>query len=268
MKKIAIVGLGLMGGSFAKAFIEYSDNIVYGYDINEKTIKDARNLGIKIIDNKNEFKNMDLTIICLNPSSIKKFVEENCKYLSNTVMEISGVKNNLYPYIKDLSKKYSFTYKSIHPMAGREVYGFESSLKDLYTDASMIYLDDLDDEEIFLFKKIGFNKFVKASPKKHDQMISFTSQLCHVISNAYVLNEKSLNHDGFSAGSLKDMTRVSKIDENLWSELFLLNKEFLIEDIDVMIKNLKYLKSELKNDDLERLKAQLKRGNDIRKKMW
>ena len=79
-------------------------------------------------------------------------------------------------------------------MAGREVYGFESSLKDLYKNASMIYVDDLDDEEISLFKKIGFDKFVKASPKKHDEMISFTSQLCHVISNAYALNQKSIYH--------------------------------------------------------------------------
>lgn len=268
MKKIAIVGLGLMGGSFAKAFIEYSDNKVYGYDIDEKAKKLARNFGIKIIEDKNVLKEMNLTIICLNPSTIKSFVGENYKYLSNTVMEISGVKNNLYPYIKKLSEKYSFVYKSIHPMAGREVYGFESSLKDLYNNASMIYLDDLNDEEISLFKKIGFNKFVKASPKKHDEMISFTSQLCHVISNAYVLNQKSIYHDGFSAGSLKDMTRVSKIDENLWSELFLLNKNFLIDDINTMIENLEELKKDLKNNDVDRLKAQLKKGNDIRKKMW
>lgn len=268
MKKIAIVGLGLMGGSFAKAFIEYSDNIVYGYDIDEKTKKSAKNFGIKIIEDKNELKKMDLTIICLNPLSIKNFVGENYKYLSKTVMEISGVKNNLYPYIKKLSEKYSFVYKSIHPMAGREVYGFESSLKDLYINASMIYLDDLDDEEISLFKKIGFDKFVKASPKKHDEMISFTSQLCHVISNAYALNQKSIYHDGFSAGSLKDMTRVSKIDENLWSELFLLNKDFLIDDINIMMENLEELKNDLKNNDVDRLKAQLKKGNDIRKKMW
>lgn len=268
MKKIAIVGLGLMGGSFAKAFIEYSDNIVYGYDIDEKTKKLAKNFGIKIIEDKNELKNMDLTIICLKPLTIKNFVGKNYKYLSKTVMEISGVKNNLYPYIKKLSEKYSFVYKSIHPMAGREVYGFESSLKDLYINASMIYVDDLDDKEISLFKKIGFDKFVKASPKKHDEMISFTSQLCHVISNAYALNQKSIYHDGFSAGSLKDMTRVSKIDENLWSELFLLNKDFLIEDINTMIENLEELKNDLKNNDVDRLKAQLKKGNDIRKKMW
>ena len=220
------------------------------------------------IEDKNVLKEMNLTIICLNPSTIKSFVGENYKYLSNTVMEISGVKNNLYPYIKKLSEKYSFVYKSIHPMAGREVYGFESSLKDLYNNASMIYLDDLNDEEISLFKKIGFNKFVKASPKKHDEMISFTSQLCHVISNAYVLNQKSIDHDGFSAGSLKDMTRVSKIDENLWSELFLLNKNFLIDDINTMIENLEELKKDLKNNDVDKLKAQLKKGNDIRKKMW
>lgn len=268
MKKIAIVGLGLMGGSFAKAFIEYSDNIVYGYDIDEKTKKLAKNFGIKIIEDKNELKNMDLTIICLNPLTIKNFVGKNYKYLSKTVMEISGVKNNLYPYIKKLSEKYSFVYKSIHPMAGREVYGFESSLKDLYINASMIYVDDLDDEEISLFKKIGFDKFVKASLKKHDEMISFTSQLCHVISNAYVLNQKSIYHDGFSAGSLKDMTRVSKIDENLWSELFLLNKDFLIEDINTMMENLEELKNDLKNNDVDKLKAQLKKGNDTRKKMW
>ena len=268
MKKIAIVGLGLMGGSFAKAFIEYSDNIVYGYDIDEKTKKLAENFGIKIIEDKNELKKMDLTIICLNPLTIKNFVCENYKYLSKTVMEISGVKNSLYPYIKKLSEKCSFVYKSIHPMAGREVYGFESSLKDLYKNASMIYLDDLDDEEISLFKKIGFDKFVKASPQKHDEMISFTSQLCHVISNAYILNQKSIYHDGFSAGSLKDMTRVSKIDENLWSELFLLNKDFLIEDINILIENLEELKNDLKNNDVDKLKAQLKKGNDIRKKMW
>ena len=268
MKKIAIVGLGLMGGSFAKAFIEYIDNIFYGYDIDEKTKRLAKNFGIKIIEDKNELKKMDLTIICLNPLTIKNFVGKNYKYLSKTVMEISGVKNNLYPYIKKLSEKYSFVYKSIQPMAGREVYGFESSLKDLYKNASMIYVDDLDDEEISLFKKIGFDKFVKASPKKHDEMISFTSQLCHVISNAYALNQKSIYHDGFSAGSLKDMTRVSKIDENLWSELFLLNKDFLIEDINTMIENLEELKNDLKNNDVDRLKAQLKKGNDIRKKMW
>lgn len=268
MKNIAIVGLGLMGGSFAKAFVKYTDNNVFAYDIDKKSLEEGKKYGIKEISKIEDLSKMDLTIICLNPKIVMDFVKDNYFYLRNTVMDISGVKNKVYPFIKSFEKKGDFTYKSIHPMAGREVYGFKSSLDDLYKDASMIYVDDFNDEEISLFKEIGFNKFVKASPSEHDQMISFTSQLCHIISNAYVLNDKSLNYDGFAAGSLKDMTRVAKIDEKLWSELFLENKKFLLEDIDTLIDNLENLRNSLEYNDRKTLEDLLLKGSNVRKKMW
>lgn len=266
MKNIAIVGLGLMGGSFAKAFVKYTDNNIFSYDIDKASLVEARSYGIKPIDDIKDLSKMDLTILCLNPKIIMDFVSKNHNYFRNTLMDIGGVKNKVYPLIKSFEK--NFAYKSIHPMAGREVYGFKSSLEDLYKDASMIYIDDLDDEEVSLFKAIGFSKFVKASPNYHDKMISFTSQLCHIISNAYVLNEKSLYYDGFAAGSLKDMTRVAKIDEKLWSELFLENRKFLLEDVENLIENLNKLKNCLEYNDRERLEEILLKGSNIRKKMW
>ncbi|MSS78468.1 prephenate dehydrogenase [Anaerococcus sp. WCA-380-WT-2B] len=268
MKNIAIVGLGLMGGSFAKAFIKYTNNNIFVYDIDKKSLEDGKNFGIREILNLEDLSKMDLTIICLNPNIIMNFVKENHKYFKNTVMDIAGVKNEVYPLIKSFESEGSFIYKSIHPMAGREIYGFKSSIDDLYKDASMIYVDELNEEEVFLFKSIGFSKFVKASCEVHDKMISFTSQLCHVISNAYILNDKSLNYDGFAAGSLKDMTRVAKINEKLWSELFLENRKFLLEDIDILIDNLKNIKNCLIYNDRKSLEDILLKGSNIRKKMW
>ena len=273
---VGIVGLGLIGGSFAKAYGEHGDYKVLAYDINPKSMQDAFDL--KIIDgelNDNSIPDCDLILLALYPQAAIDYLNANAPYISKNTMVIDccGVKEYVCNACFPIAKKYGFTFVGGHPMAGRHFSGFEYSTKTMYNGSSMVLVpENLEDEATLerakkLLSPIQFGKFTICDASRHDQMIAFTSQMAHVVSNAYVKSPTAKNHDGFSAGSYKDLTRVAWLNENMWTELFLENKTHLINELDYFIKAVSEYKTALEKNDADTLKALLADGKKCKEEI-
>ncbi|MBQ9931386.1 MAG: prephenate dehydrogenase/arogenate dehydrogenase family protein, partial [Firmicutes bacterium] len=204
----------------------------------------------------------------LYPHHTIAFLEERGHEIpaGTLVIDCCGVKEKVCEAGNALARKHGFTYIGGHPMAGIERSGFAFSTGKLFEGASMILTpnSDIDIEALTAAKKfflsLGFGSIKISTPEEHDQMIAYTSQLAHVLSSAYVRTPKALNHEGFSAGSFRDMIRVATLNEEMWTELFFQNRENLIEDIDGLIARLGEYSKALKEQDRESLTAILKDG--------
>lgn len=266
--KIAVIGLGLIGGSIAKAFKKFTDCVIMGYDRDEKVTEEALKIGA--IDKVFDFEACDIIISCLYPELTVQFVRENARRINkNTIVaDVGGVKKSVCDGIYPVAKEYGFTFIGMHPMAGIERFGFSNSFADLFNGASLILTpyDNTPKEKIdFLsaaFLKIGFGSIKISTPDEHDKVIAYTSQLAHVLSASYIKSPMALNHKGFSAGSFKDMTRVARLNEYMWTELFLENADNLTEEIDLLRDNLKAFSDAIKNRDKEKLFNLLKDGRE------
>jgi len=270
---IGIVGLGLIGGSIAKAIKENTENTVLGYDIAEPVVCKAKL--IKAIDGELSGQNLsecDIVIIALYLEDTIRYIKENAGLFKKggIVMDCCGVKRDICAAAEPISRKNGFEFVGGHPMAGIEFSGFEYSQKSLFVNASMIitpfpgtFIEVIETLKK-LFLKIGFNNFQITTPEEHDKMIAFTSQLAHVVSSAYVKGPAALKHKGFSAGSYKDMTRVAKLNEKMWTELFLSNRENLIYEIDTLAERLKEYSEALKKEDASSLNTLLREGREIK----
>lgn len=256
LKEIAIVGLGLIGGSFFKAAQKAGYN-VRGIDRNDPV----------------EVSNSDLVIIALHPTLTVKWLLEHAADLKKGALtiDVCGVKSAV---IKELAPKLngSFTFIGGHPMAGKEVSGFENSDAELFRGASMILTPFPQDQKIAedivpFFTELGFKEVVFTTPEDHDKRIAYTSQLCHIVSSAYLRDELALKRSGFSAGSFRDLSRVGAPDPELWSELFLMNKTELLPVLKRMIKRLTDFQTAIANDDRESLVSQLAEGQVIKEKL-
>lgn len=266
---VGIVGLGLIGGSFAKAYSENDDHKVIAYDIDEQAMQAAYDQ--KLIDGKldeNNISSCDLVLVALYPQAAIDYIEKMAPRIGDKTMVIDccGVKKFVCDKCFKIAKENSFTFIGGHPMAGRHFSGLEYSTKTMYNGASMVLVpENLNDTEVIdrakkLLSPIKFGKFTICDAQRHDAMIAFTSQMAHVVSNAYVKSPTAKNHDGFSAGSYKDLTRVAWLNENMWTELFLENKECLVEELDYFIKSLTEYKTAMENDDAATLKKLLADG--------
>lgn len=270
MMKIAIIGLGLIGGSMAKAIKENTEHTVYGMDLNDTVIKKAKL--ISAIDGPltdELLADCDLSIIALYPQASIDFVQEKQDIFKkgSIVLDCCGVKEIVCSQIEPIALKQGFVFIGGHPMAGLEHSGFDHAKKALFKNASMVLTPtkgNIQDVEKVkdLFTAIGFTNIQVATPKEHDQMIAFTSQLAHVVSSAYIKSPAALKHNGFSAGSYRDLTRVAKLNENMWTELFLDNPEFLAEEIDGIAARLQEYSKAIKEKDSETLRALLKDGRE------
>lgn len=266
--EIAIIGLGLIGGSMAKAIKQNTNHTVYGHDLQDTVMKKA--MLLKAIDEPltpTLLSRCDLTIIALYPAASVAFAEENAHLIKkgSIVLDCCGVKELLCQQMELLAEEHGFTFIGGHPMAGLEHSGFAYAKHALFENASMVLTPtkgSIEDVKRVkdLCTEIGFTNIQIATPREHDQMIAFTSQLAHVVSSAYIKSPTALNHKGFSAGSYKDMTRVAKLNEDMWSELFLDNPEFLTAEIDEMIQHLQEYSTAIKNKDKETLTKLLKDG--------
>jgi len=264
---IGVIGLGLIGGSLAKAIKKNTTHTVLGKDINEETMKKATLTGA--IDGElTDISLADILIVSLYPSATVKFIEENADKIKKgaIVTDVSGVKKSVCDKLFPLAEEKGFSFIGGHPMAGVEFSGFDYSKDALFKNASMILVpskkESIGNCELLseLFKLLGFTRIQFTTPEEHDKMIALTSQLAHVISSAYVKSPSALNHKGFSAGSFRDMTRVARLNENLWSELFFANKENLLTEIDGLIEHLIEYKTALSEDDEEMMIELLKEG--------
>ena len=273
--KVGICGLGLIGGSMAKCY-KLAGHTVFGFDINTATLGFASICGI--IDgelNEQTIPECELVLVALYPEATIEYINRIAPLLSKStiLMDLCGVKEQICECGFELAKKYGFSFVGGHPMAGTQYSGIKYAKENLFRGAPMVIVPHVFDDIAYLdrIKHIlapaGFGKISVTTAKRHDEMIAFTSQLAHVVSNAYVKSPTAEHHKGFSAGSYKDMTRVAWLNEHMWSELFLENKEPLLFEIDSIIGSLCEYRDAIKNNDAEKLTALLRDGRIAKEKI-
>ncbi len=273
---VGIVGLGLIGGSFAKAYSENDDYHILAYDINRDVMKAAYDM--KIIDgelNSHNISGCELILIALYPEATIEYLKSNAPFISSDTMVIDccGVKKYVCNHCFSIAKEYGFTFIGGHPMAGRHFSGLEYSTKTMYNGASMVLVPESPEDEQALTRAkkllapIKFGQYTICDPDRHDKMIAFTSQMAHVVSNAYVKSPTAKDHEGFSAGSYKDLTRVAWLNETMWTELFLENREHLLNELDYFIKSVTEYRNAIESEDASRLKKLLADGKKCKEEI-
>lgn len=265
---IGIVGLGLIGGSAAKAF-KAAGHAIYAYDINESVTGFARLEGT--VDEELSLANIsacDLLLLTATPKASAEYLEKNASKISSetVVIDFCGTKSMICALGFALAKEYGFTFVGGHPMAGLQFSGYKYSKSTLFSGASFILVPPVHDDIALLDRvkqlllPLGFKKFVVTTADFHDKMIAYTSQMCHVVSNAFIKSPSAKQHKGYSAGSFRDFTRVSRLNEGMWTELFLENKEHLLAELDLLINSLSEYRNAIVADDAETLKGLLRDG--------
>ena len=266
---IGIIGLGLIGGSLAKSIKQHSEHTVWGYDLDPTVITKA--LMCDAIDDELQedmLPGCDVVLVALYPEKCVQYIRSHADLFTpgTLVVDCAGVKRSVCEPLFEIAKDRSWTYIGGHPMAGREFSGFGYAIGSLFENASMILtppkdiaIETLETAKIF-FLSIGFRSVRITTPDEHDSMISYTSQLAHIVSGAYVKNPLSQHHKGFSAGSFQDMTRVARLNENMWTELFMANGDLLVPSIDDLILRLTQYRDALAGQDADALKALLREG--------
>ncbi|MBQ8967503.1 prephenate dehydrogenase [Ruminococcus sp.] len=271
--KIGIVGLGLIGGSLAKAIKKNTEHSCFALDIDRAAIAGA--IAQEAIDGEitaDELRTCDVTIVCLHPEQTISFILENkAKFKKNSiVIDSCGVKAAIVEAVEKPLAEEGVSFLGCHPMAGREFSGFAYSVDNLFEKASFIMTptDDLPAKAVReisqLAYEIGFARVVTSTTEEHDRIIAFTSQLAHVVSSAYVKSPSLLKQAGFSAGSFKDLTRVAKLNENMWTELFLMNRQPLVDEIDCIIARLTEYRDAIAAEDADGLRELLKAGRELK----
>lgn len=264
---ILVIGLGLIGGSICKALSDRTSHAIWGYDRDKNTLEQALDFGcISSAVSENEFSNADMVIVCLHPLASRSFMETNIpKFKSNCIVfDVCGIKGQMVSDITDLALQYNIHYVGTHPMAGKEHSGFEFSDKDLFNNANFIVtpIDKTNSNAleivITLAEQIGFGQIIKTDPFEHDNIIAYTSQLAHIVSSAYVKSPTLEKERGFSGGSFQDMTRIATLNEDMWTNLFLLNRDSLIFEIDTLTNNLTLYRDAISENDSNKLRELLR----------
>ncbi len=273
---VLICGLGLIGASLAKTLKKNTSHTVLGWNrtpsVTEKALRDG------VIDKTGELEELmgeaDITFVNFYPEAIVPFILEHkdCFKKDSIVTDSCGIKTKICDEMKK-QKGLKFYFIGAHPMAGREVSGYDNSLDNLFDNASFICTPDENvprnktDALVGLAQDMGFARTVVTTPEHHDEMIAFTSQIAHVLACSYVLSPLAPMHAGYSAGSYRDVSRVARINAEMWTELFLDNKEPLVREIDDLVSNLMRFKYNIVNGDGEALTALMKEGNRIKEEI-
>ena len=272
---VGICGLGLIGGSMAKAY-RAAGHTVLGFDRDEASQGYALLAGI--IDgtlDDTTVKSCDLILIALYPQAAIEYLIRIAPLVGEktVVMDLCGTKKQICEVGFRLAASYCFTFVGGHPMAGTQYSGIKHSRENLFKNAPMVIVPHTC-EDIYFLAKIKhllepamFGRITVTTAEEHDSMIAFTSQLAHVVSNAYVKSPTAQNHKGFSAGSYKDMTRVAWLNENMWTELFLENKQPLIYEIDHIINSLTEYRNAIAEGDGDTLRGLLRDGRIAKEKV-
>lgn len=263
--KICVCGLGLIGGSLCLA-LKKAGYTVAGWNRSEKPVKYA--LENKIIDCAAEDISLyDVVFIALPPQATLDFIENTAFKAGAVVSDICGVKGFLERAV--YSKPRAFRYVGCHPMAGKEVSGIENACADLFSHASMIITrcDKTDKSAVEAVKKLtadmDFEYIVECSAAVHDRKIAYTSQLAHIVSNAYVKDKEIEGCLNFTGGSFQDMTRIAGVDENVWAALYLENAVNVTEKISSLISSLTQIKNAVESGDAALLAGILAEGRAL-----
>lgn len=273
--KIAVVGLGIIGGSMAMAIKKYTNHYVIGINRTKATLEKALNCGaIDEMGDEDSVSQADLIILGLYPALAVEFIERNRDKIKKgaIVTDTSGIKSAVCPALEKIAADNGFVFIGSHPMAGKETAGFDSADADLFSGASFIVVPgNAPHSELStlcsLAIEIGFSGIRLTTPEEHDRMIAYTSQLPHVLACAYVLSPQCPNHKGFSAGSYRDVSRVAKINAPLWSELFIENRKPLLDEINTLINNLNLIKGKIENKNSEELIEILDKSRTIKEQL-
>lgn len=271
-KTILIVGLGLIGGSIAKALRTFTPHRVLAMDQDPEALDLAMACGaIEGPGYVEDLPQVDVLWLCLYPQAAVEFARKYGAALREDciVSDACGIKNAVCPQLVELSRELGFVFVGGHPMAGKERSGFEASEATLFRGASYLLVpcgapDWAKDTMKELAMDMGFGRVVETTPEHHDEMIAYTSQLPHALACAYVLSPRCPQHKGFSAGSYRDVSRVARINETLWTELFLDNREALSRELSTLIENLSSIQSALDQEDGEALRALLRKGRQVK----
>ena len=269
--KVGVVGLGLIGGSMAKAVKKKTEHTVLGWDVSE-TIRYSALLMEAVhgfMEDGNP-KDCDLVLLGLYPHLTVEYIQKHAKDFKKgaVVVDCAGVKRVVCEQVQAVAAENGFTFVGAHPMAGVERSGFTYSTADMFNGATLGVTPykgtdlGLMNALSMFFKKLGFARLKFTTTEEHDAMIAYTSQLAHVVSSAYVKGALSDNFKDFSGGSFQDMTRVARLNENMWTELFLDNGDNLANEIDSLIARMQAYSTAIKAKDADTLRELLREGRE------
>ena len=265
---VGVVGLGLIGGSAAKAF-KAAGATVLACDINGPIVSYAQLEGVvDSVLNVENISTCDLLLLTATPKAVEGYLQDTATYINpqTLVIDFCGTKRRVCELGFALAAEHGFTFVGGHPMAGLQYSGYKYSKATLYSGASFIMVPPVHDDIALLDRvkqslvPLGFKKFVVTTADFHDRMISYTSQMCHVVSNAFIKSPSAKYHKGYSAGSFRDFTRVSRLNEDMWTELFLENKEHLLGELDLLINSLHEYRNAIATGNADELRTLLHDG--------
>lgn len=265
---VGILGLGLIGGSLARAYA-LDGHTVYACEKDESMLSfailagavhgrlDAASIG-----------SCDLILLAIYPQGSAAWLNDNAPLISGhtLVIDCCGTKQEICRQCFPLAAAYGFTFVGGHPMAGSQFSGFKYSRADLFEGAPMVLVPPVFDDIVLLdrvkeaLKPCRFGSFSVTTAQNHDRMIAFTSQMAHIVSNAYIKSPTARQHKGFSAGSYRDLTRVAWLNPRMWAELFLENKEYVLNELDCFLDSLTAYRQALAEEDMPRLVQLLDEG--------
>lgn len=273
--KVLICGLGLIGASLAKTLKKNTTHTVLGWNrtpsVTEKALRDS------VIDQTGDIDELmsdaDITFVNFYPDAIVPFILEhkNSFKKDSIVTDSCGIKTKICKELEN--EKLNFYYIGAHPMAGREVGGYDNSMDTLFDKASFIVTPyentprNKVDALVGLAQDMKFARTVVTTPEHHDEMIAFTSQIAHVLACSYVLSPLAPMHPGYSAGSYRDVSRVARINAEMWSDLFIDNKDALVREVDDLVSNLMKFKYNIINEDRQALCDLMNKANSIKEEI-
>lgn len=273
--KVGILGLGLIGGSLARAYAK-AGHRVFAQDQDASILEFAQLAGaVEVPLNQETIPQCDLILLAIYTGGCIAWLEENAGKISPEalVMDCCGVKKEICDFAFPVAEKYGFTFIGGHPMAGSHQSGFKYSRSNLFQGAPMVLVPPRFDDARLLERAVEalapchFGKFSVTTGEKHDEMIAFTSQMPHIVSNAYIKSPTAAAHKGFSAGSYKDLTRVAWLNPGMWAELFLANKENILKELDVYIHSLCQYRDAIVREDEAQLVQLLEDGRRRKKEV-
>lgn len=263
--KVGILGLGLIGGSLARTYSK-AGHTVLASDQDESILSFAQLSGV--VSGTLDPSDCDLILLAINTGSSIAWLKENAARIAKSalVIDCCGIKEEICRVGFSLAKEHGFTFMGGHPMAGSHFSGFKYSRSNLFQGAPMVLVPDrFDDPELLERAKIAlapcnFGTFSVTTAQEHDRLIAFTSQMPHIVSNAYIKSPTALTHRGFSAGSYKDLTRVAWLNPQMWAELFMSNKTNILSELDTYIDSLMAYRDAISENNYETLVALLDEG--------
>lgn len=273
---VGIVGLGLIGGSFARAYAKAGWRVL-ACDTNEAVMDAAMVDTVAAPLVYGNLSECDIIVLAAYPAGSLAWLERNACGITNAiVIDTAGIKRGVCERAFELARQNGFIFCGAHPMAGTENSGYAYAQADLFNGAPMVLVPPaLPDQERLelldrvneLLKPLGFSRFSVTTAEQHDRIIAFTSQLPHVVSNAFVKSPTAQVHAGFSAGSYRDLTRVAHLNARMWSELMMEDRDYLVDELDAIIANLAAYRNALDDGDRTALEQLLAEGDRIKREL-